>query len=301
MYGWRVGALRDWVRENTSNGQTLTMAKMAEEVGHLDQLHYRGLQANDDVIDVLSGGTGNLKGKVLLDAGCGIGGPARYIAWKTGCQVIGLDIQQDLINEANVLKPLIDDEFALGAEACKLYACDMTDKASFSNFVKPSSVDGWFSHLVFLHIPLPRREESFKNLFGTLKSGGRFSIEDYVLMGTEKLLPNELKVLDEVVGACALPTKSEYEATLRSCCEKSYGRQQLEISSLDFEDMSETWTTYTAGRRESFAANRAVHVKLHGEASAKMMENFYNAVADLFAGGRLGGAKITGQVAARSA
>jgi len=216
-------------------------------------------------------------------------------------QVIGLDIQQDLINEANVLKPLIDDEFALGAEACKLYACDMTDKASFSNFVKPSSVDGWFSHLVFLHIPLPRREESFKNLFGTLKSGGRFSIEDYVLMGTEKLLPNELKVLDEVVGACALPTKSEYEATLRSCCEKSYGRQQLEISSLDFEDMSETWTTYTAGRRESFAANRAAHVKLHGEASAKMMENFYNAVADLFAGGRLGGAKITGQVAARSA
>ena len=41
-------------------------------------------------------------------------------------------------------------------------------------------------------------------------------------------------------------------------------------------------------------AEKEAHAKMHGEAHALQMEKFYHTVRNLFQGGRLGGAKITG-------
>ena len=49
-------------------------------LGHLDQYHYGGIEANDHVIQLL----GIDETVHCLDVGSGIGGPGRYIASKTG-------------------------------------------------------------------------------------------------------------------------------------------------------------------------------------------------------------------------
>src|SRR5512133_24414 len=41
----------------------------------------------------------------VLDIGCGIGGPARYLAHTYGCRVEGIDLTPELIETARVLKP----------------------------------------------------------------------------------------------------------------------------------------------------------------------------------------------------
>ena len=39
----------------------------------------------------------------VLDVGCGIGGPARYLAHTYGCRVDGIDLTPELIETARVL------------------------------------------------------------------------------------------------------------------------------------------------------------------------------------------------------
>merc|ERR1719357_1267998 len=68
-------------------------------LGHLDQYHYLGIEANDHVIDIL----GLSESVSVLDIGSGIGGPARYIAHKSGCNITGVELQQDLCDAATEL------------------------------------------------------------------------------------------------------------------------------------------------------------------------------------------------------
>jgi SAM-dependent methyltransferase len=42
-------------------------------------------------------------GSQVLDIGCGIGGPARYLAHRYGCQVVGIDLTPELIDTGQVL------------------------------------------------------------------------------------------------------------------------------------------------------------------------------------------------------
>ena len=72
MYGWRVKALKDWMASVGKVGG-ITIEDFAR-AGHLDQYHYLGLEANQDIIDLLQLN----KDKKVLDVGSGIGGPARY-------------------------------------------------------------------------------------------------------------------------------------------------------------------------------------------------------------------------------
>ena len=53
------------------------------------------------------------KGMRILDAGCGIGGPARMLANEYGCHVTGIDITKEFIETAKLLTRLVGlEEFA---------------------------------------------------------------------------------------------------------------------------------------------------------------------------------------------
>lgn len=97
MYSWRSVALDQWIAKQTNNGKIPLTMEMMLGCGHLDQYHYLGLDANDDIVRFL----GCAPGGTFLDVGSGIGGPGRYIAWKTGCGIHGIDIQRDLVESAN--------------------------------------------------------------------------------------------------------------------------------------------------------------------------------------------------------
>lgn len=65
----------------------------------LDHFHGRGVLATKELLAVLA----PLKTDHVLDIGCGIGGPARWIAARTGCRVTGIDLTPAFIEAAAAL------------------------------------------------------------------------------------------------------------------------------------------------------------------------------------------------------
>lgn len=65
----------------------------------LDHFHGRGVLATKEMLAVLA----PLKTDHVLDIGCGIGGPARWIAARTGCRVTGIDLTPEFIEAAAAL------------------------------------------------------------------------------------------------------------------------------------------------------------------------------------------------------
>src|SRR3954451_13908782 len=64
-----------------------------------DQDHYGGTAATDRLISEAAVRAED----VVLDVCSGMGGPARYIAWKTGCDVTGLDLTASRVEGATEL------------------------------------------------------------------------------------------------------------------------------------------------------------------------------------------------------
>src|SRR6185369_16304800 len=70
-----------------------------EQLYPFDQLHGRNIEATRDHV----GRLGLKSGETVLDVGCGIGGPARYIAATTGAKVTGLDLTPEFVATAQDL------------------------------------------------------------------------------------------------------------------------------------------------------------------------------------------------------
>ena len=69
-------------------GQMLTIGQLAP----LDQFHTRGMLATAELAEA----AGIKSSTRVLDLGCGIGGPARYLAATFGCPVTGVDLARPL-------------------------------------------------------------------------------------------------------------------------------------------------------------------------------------------------------------
>jgi SAM-dependent methyltransferase len=78
-------------------------ALTVEDLAPVDHFHARGLSATVELADRLP----IEAGQHIVDIGCGLGGPARYIAQRFQCNVSGVDITQPFVDAANKLTALL--------------------------------------------------------------------------------------------------------------------------------------------------------------------------------------------------
>jgi len=273
MYSWRVKALQKWIDDHKAahGGRNPTMEDLMK-AGHLDQYHYLGLHACDEAVEILK----LSKDDYVLDVGSGIGGPARYIAWKSGCKIHGVDLQEDLVTMGQKVTEIV------GLKGQCNFTCeDAADLVGASE-----RYDCFMSLLVILHIPEAPRLRLFKALFDQLKVDGRFLIEDMICRTKAgSFSEQQRKTLHDAVGASFVPSEARYRAHL-----ESVGFTNLEFESLDAE-----WTKWAVERHRQYAATKEKQVAEFGEETFRKREGFYKNIADLFSSGELGGVRITGQ------
>jgi sarcosine/dimethylglycine N-methyltransferase len=238
-------------------------ALRVDQLTPFDQYHYFGTDAVDEALEVLQ----LQPGSRILDVGSGIGGPARYIAAKTGAHVTALELQPDLHEVARDLTA------RCGLTSRVEHVCgNILDGAAAKNY------DAIISFLCFLHIP--DRAPLFSACRAALKPGGVMYIEDFGK--SRPLSADEAKALSVKVQCAVLPGRTEYETHLITAG----------FADVSMSDVTDAWKDFTASRLAVFRAARASSIAVHGQEIVDDLDDFYGAVAQLFQDGAVAGLKI---------
>jgi ubiquinone/menaquinone biosynthesis C-methylase UbiE len=150
-------------------GQILTVAQLAP----LDQFHIRGALATAE----LAASAGLDPSTRVLDLGCGIGGPARYLAATYGCKVTGVDLSPSFIDAAIYLTG----------------RCGLSDRVSFQigDALHLPHDDGAFDAVFLQHVAMNVEDRNglYREMHRILAPGGRVAIFDLVLRDGDVVYP----------------------------------------------------------------------------------------------------------------
>lgn len=136
-----------------------------ESLAPVDHFHARGFAATRDLADVLPIKPGDR----LVDIGCGVGGPARYLASRFGCRVDGVDITEPFVQAANRLSELTG--------LADRVAVRLGDGQSLP--WPDATFDGGLSQHVTMNVP--DRARFFAEAFRVLRPGAFFALTEHGL------------------------------------------------------------------------------------------------------------------------
>ncbi len=234
-----------------------------DQLTPFDQYHYYGAQAVDEALTVLK-----LKpGDRVLDVGSGIGGPARYIADRTGAEVTALELQGDL----DIVARDLTRRAGLDGKVRHVNG-DMLDGTIGSDFAAIISM------LCMLHIADKAR--LFACCRAALRPGGVMYIEDFARPRT--LTAAEWETLSVKVQCAPLPTVGEYRQALDSA-----GFRDVTMT-----DVSDSWRAIARSRYATFCEMRARNEAIHGAETIAGLDDFYGSVVKLWDAGAMTGLKI---------
>jgi SAM-dependent methyltransferase len=155
------GRVMEAMKAASISPETITVEQMAP----VDHFHARGFPATIELADALP----IKEGDHLVDIGCGIGGPARYLADRFHCRVSGIDITPPFIDAAIKITALLKMEaiasFQLGDGQELPYA--------------DQSFDGGYTQHVTMNIA--DRGAFFAEAFRVLKPGAFFALTEHGL------------------------------------------------------------------------------------------------------------------------
>ena len=113
----------------------------------------------------------------MLDVGCGIGGPARYLAATFGCKVTGVDLSPGFIDAATYLTA----------------RCGLSDRVKFQvgDALDLPFDDGSFDAAFLQHVAMniADRTALYKEMHRILAPGGRLATYDLVLRAGDVVYP----------------------------------------------------------------------------------------------------------------
>ena len=144
-----------------------------DQLAPLDQFHTRGILATAD----LAAAARLEPSSRVLDLGCGIGGPSRYLASTFGCHVTGVDLSPGFIDAANYLTA----------------RCGLSDRTTFQvgDALHLPFGGGSFDVVFLQHVVMNivDRASLYAEVRRILAPGGRFATYDVVLRDGEVVYP----------------------------------------------------------------------------------------------------------------
>jgi SAM-dependent methyltransferase len=129
-----------------------------------DQFHVRGVASTEELAAALDPAAGAM----VLDVGCGLGGPARYLAAEYGCRVTGIDLSRVFVDVAQMLI----GRAGLSASV----TCEQGDALDLP------FADGAFDHAWTQHVAMNIRDRDrlYAGIRRVLRPLGRLGIYDIV-------------------------------------------------------------------------------------------------------------------------
>jgi ubiquinone/menaquinone biosynthesis C-methylase UbiE len=139
--GYRVeGALYERILDALRKSSKPMDALGVEDLAPVDHFHARGLPATAELGDRLP----ILATNHLVDIGCGLGGPARYMAKRFGCRVSGVDLTEEFVRTGQQLNALLHMEERVRlvhGDALELPYADSTFDGGYSQHVTMNVAD----------------------------------------------------------------------------------------------------------------------------------------------------------------
>lgn len=133
-----------------------------DDLAPLDQFHMRGAEATEEFAAMVR----PEPGLACLDLGCGIGGPARWLAARFGLAVLGVDLTESYCRDAAMLTA------AVGLDAQVRFACA---DATHLPLAEDSLDLVWTQHAA---MNVPDKTAMYREAYRVLKRGGRLALHD---------------------------------------------------------------------------------------------------------------------------
>jgi sarcosine/dimethylglycine N-methyltransferase len=236
---------------------------ITEEVLQLhDQDHYGGTAA----VDRLMAEAGVVVADRVLDICSGLGGPARYIAWKAGCQVTGVDLTASRVAGATALTE----------------AAGLAERVQFhqGNALTLPFADASFtlaiSQEAFAHIP--NKPTLVAGIARVLHPGCRLVFSD--ILSRERLGDGDARRLFDGMRFSEIATEADYRGWL----------QAVGMRVVNVIDLSQEWTRILVERHAMYRSLREQTVARLGREHFERYDRAYEHFVGLYRSGVLAGA-----------
>jgi ubiquinone/menaquinone biosynthesis C-methylase UbiE len=158
-----IAAIQDGLAQMGKTTGTVTV----DDLVAVDEFHIGGRKATEELIQQL--GLSSIDR--VLDIGCGLGGPARFVADRYKCHVTGIDLTRDYVEAGNAVCEWVglSDRVSLG-------------QASALSIPYP---DAAFSAAYLLHVGMNIEDKVklFAEAARVLRPGSRFGVYDVMRTG----------------------------------------------------------------------------------------------------------------------
>jgi sarcosine/dimethylglycine N-methyltransferase len=248
------------LRAAGKNVEALTEGDLSE----FDQDHYGGTE----VVEAIARAAGLHEGMHVLDVCSGMGGPARWLAWRHGCRVTGLELTASRVAGANRLTARVGLSHLV--QFVEGNAVDMPFEAG--------SFDAVISQESWCHVP---------DKAGVLAECARVLVPGGVLAFTDIMTIGSLADEDrrKLASGMAMPppaSPADYAVLIRGAG----------FRLLSDEDLSQAWSQILVGRLEMYRSLRDTTVAKFGLQRYEEYDRAYAHFVSLFVGGHLGGHRI---------
>jgi SAM-dependent methyltransferase len=238
----------------------------AEDLFPFDQDHYGGLAA----VDALARRAGITAASRVLDICAGLGGPARFLASRRGCRVVGVELNAGRALGMARLSRLV----RLDARVAVVRGDATSLPFAAGRF------DACLSQEALLHIA--DKAAVLGEAHRVLAPGGRLAFSDWIAHPT--LGDGERRRLEEWMAAVTLQSLDGYRALLG----------HAGFRAVDAEDLSDEWRPILRARLRMYRSMREQMTRRLGEPRYREYDQLYTFFVALVEAGKLGGGRFSG-------